>query len=220
MEPQSMIKIALADDHTLVRSGIRTILQSEPGFKIVWEAADGLALLNGLETAKPDVILLDLEMPVMSGKECLEAIRKTDSETRVLILTMHKHQAFILQMMEAGANGYLIKDSKPEEMIKAVKHVYHQEYYFSEDLSKAMLSGLTNPNLKAQASLKSHGLLEREIDVLCLICQEKTTTEIADELFLSPKTIEGYRKALFEKTGARNMAGLVLFAVKQGLVEP
>jgi len=214
------IKIALADDHNLVRSGIRSILQTQPGFQIVLEVADGLALINGLKQAKPDVILLDLEMPVMSGKECLEEIRKTDADTRVIILTMHKNPAFILQMMEAGANGYLIKDSEPEEVIKAVQHVYEKEYYFSEHISRAMLAGIANPDLRSGAVLKQHGLIQREIDVLRHICQEKTTAEIADELFLSPKTIEGYRKTLFEKTGARNMAGLVMFAIKHGLVAP
>lgn len=215
----SPIHIALADDHKLVRSGIRSILQSQPGFRVVLEAANGKELLDGLENAEPDVILLDLEMPIMSGKEALQALRKTDADTKVLMLTMHRSNAFIIQMMELGANGYILKDSEPEVVIEAIQKVRQQGYYFSDQVSKAMLAGLVNPDLKAKAQLTSHGLNEREIEVLQLICQEKTTPEIGEALFLSPKTIEGYRKSLMEKSQARNMAGLVMFAVRHGLVE-
>lgn len=216
---KSTIRIALADDHRLIRSGIKSILTSYPNYEVVQEAANGRELLDGLENAKPDVILLDLEMPVLAGKETLEIIRKDNQEVKVLILTMHQNNAFIIQMMELGANGYLIKDSDPDEVIQAIEKVYHNGYYFSEKVSRAMLTGITDLNLKSAALLKSHGLNEREVEVLRLVCAEKTTPEIGEALFLSPKTIEGYRKTLLEKSGARNMAGLVLFAVRHGLVE-
>ncbi|MCE7991798.1 MAG: response regulator transcription factor [Roseivirga sp.] len=216
---KSEIRIALADDHRLIRSGMKSILNSCSDFKVVQEAANGQELLDGLTEAKPDVILLDLEMPVLTGKEALEMIRKESEQIKVLILTMHQSKAFIVQMMELGANGYLVKDCDPEEVIAAIEKVYHHDYYFSEKVSLAMLGGITDPALKATAMLKSHGLNEREVEVLRLICEEKTTPEIGEALFLSPKTIEGYRKSLLEKSGVRNMAGLVLFAVKHGLVE-
>ncbi len=213
------IRIALADDHKLLRSGLVSILQSDPRFKVVQEVSNGKELLGGLSGFRPDVVLLDLEMPVLSGKETLEQIRNTDKELKVLILTMHQNKAFMYQMMELGANGYLVKDTDPKEVIRAIIKVYTTGFYFSDQLSRAMLSGISNPALKASAQLPEHGLSERELDVLRLICKEMTTAEIGEALFLSPKTIEGYRKILMEKVNARNMAGLVLFAVRHKLLE-
>lgn len=212
-----VIKIALADDHKLLRSGLVSILQTNTEFRVVQEAANGQELIAGLKESSPDVILLDLEMPVMSGKETLEAIREKDKSIKILILTMHQSKAFMNQMMELGANGYLIKDTDPKEVITAINKVYNSGFYFSDELSLAMLSGISNPTDTRNSS--DHGLTERELDVLRLICKEMTSKEIGETLFLSPKTIEGYRKVLMEKIDARNMAGLVLFAVKHKLLE-
>lgn len=212
-----VIKIALADDHKLLRSGLVSILQTNTEFRVVQEAANGQELIAGLKESSPDVILLDLEMPVMSGKETLEAIREKDKSIKILILTMHQSKAFMNQMMELGANGYLIKDTDPKEVITAINKVYNSGFYFSDELSLAMLSGISNPTDTRNSS--DHGLTERELDVLRLICKEMTSKEIGETLFLSPKTIEGYRKVLMEKIDARNMAGLVLFAVKHELLE-
>jgi DNA-binding NarL/FixJ family response regulator len=213
------IRIALADDHKLVRSGMASILNSEQEFVVVQQSSNGRELLDGLQQSKPDVILLDLEMPVLSGKETLEAIRNNNSEVRILILTMHQNNAFIIQMMELGANGYLIKDTEPEEVVEAIRRVHSNGFYFSERVSLAMLNGISHPAMKSAENIPSHGLSERELDVLRLICKEHTTTEIGEALFLSAKTIEGYRKVLMEKIGARNMAGMVLFAVRHRLIE-
>lgn len=213
---KKVIKIALADDHKLLRFGLVSILQSNPDFNVVQEAANGQELLDGLKNSAPDVILLDLEMPILSGKETLETLREKDKSVKILILTMHQSKAFMNQMMELGANGYLIKDTDPKEVITAINKVYNSGFYFSEELSLAMLSGISNPN--ESKSTPEHGLSERELDVLRLICKEMTSKEIGEALFLSPKTIEGYRKVLMEKIDARNMAGLVLFAVKHSLL--
>lgn len=212
-----IIRIAIADDHKLVRSGIIMILRQNPEFVVVQEASNGQELLDGIVETKPDVVLLDMEMPVLGGSDTLVEIRKMNPDIRVLILTMHNNEAFILQMMELGANGYLIKNTEPDEVVKAIYKVVEAEFYFSEEVSKAMLHGISNPELKNKEGLVGHGLTEREVDVLRLICKEYTTTEIGEALFLSSKTIEGYRKALMDKTEARNMAGLVLFAIKHGL---
>lgn len=211
-----IIRIAIADDHQLVRAGIARILQENQDFVIVQQAADGRELLDAIKNTKPDVILLDLEMPILSGRETLIQIRKEHPNIKVLILTMHNNEAFIVQMMELGANGYLIKNTNPKEVTQAIYKVTESEFYFSDIVSMAMLQGISNPQAVTN-QLKSHGLTEREIDVLRLICKEYTTIEIGEALFLSPKTIEGYRKLLMDKTGARNMAGLVLFAVRHGL---
>lgn len=211
-----IIKIAIADDHQLVRAGIARILQENSDFLIVHQAANGRELLEGLKNTTPDVILLDLEMPILSGRETLIEIRKAYPAIKVLILTMHNNEAFIVQMMELGANGYLIKNTDPKEVTQAIYKVMESNFYFSDIVSMAMLQGISNPKASTD-QLKGSGLTEREIDVLRLICKEYTTIEIGEALFLSPKTIEGYRKLLMDKTGARNMAGLVLFAVRHGL---
>jgi len=212
-----IIRIAIADDHKLIRAGITMILREQPKFLVVQQASNGQELLDEITTTKPDVVLLDLEMPVLSGKETLIEIRKLNPNIRVLILTMHNNEAFIVQMMEHGANGYLIKNTDPDEVVQAIHKVMKSEFYFSDNVSIAMLRGIANPEIKSERTLSGHGLSKREMDVLRLICQEYTTAEIGEALFLSPKTIEGYRKVLMEKTGARNMAGLVLFAIRHGI---
>ena len=214
---EKKIKIAIADDHQLIRAGMSMILRENINFQIVQEAANGQELIDRINSTKPDVVLLDLEMPVLSGKETLIALRKISPDIKVLVLTMHNNQAFIIQMMELGANGYLIKDTDPKEVIHAINKVMQSGYYFSDQVSIAMLHGISEPKIKTEHKLPDHGLTKREIDILRLICQEKTTIEIGQELFLSPKTIEGYRKILMDKTDSRNMAGLVLFAIKNAL---
>ncbi|MFT5780488.1 MAG: DNA-binding NarL/FixJ family response regulator [Crocinitomicaceae bacterium] len=215
---ENKIRIALADDHKLFRSGLISILESTPNYMIVHEASNGQELLDGLATSKPDVILLDLEMPVLTGSETLQVIRKTDSEVKILLLTMHENDAFIYQMMEFGANGYLSKNTDPGVVIEAIQQVYTSGYYFSNRVSMAMLNGISDQGMSPKEQFSGHGLTARELEVLNLICKEHTTIEIGELLFLSPKTIEGYRKLLMEKTGSRNMAGLVLFSVKHGLL--
>ncbi len=212
-----VIRIAIADDHKLVRTGIAMILRENDDFVVVQQAANGKELVDALDQTRPDVVLLDMEMPVLSGPETLTKIREYNPGIKVLILTMHNNEAFILQMMELGANGYLLKNTDPAEVVQAIRKVTESEFYFSDLVSKAMLRGISNPELKEKHTAPGHGLSEREVDVLQLICKEYTTTEIGEALFLSPKTIEGYRKVLFNKTAARNMAGLVLFAIRHGL---
>ncbi|MEL6538243.1 MAG: response regulator transcription factor [Bacteroidota bacterium] len=213
------IRIAIVDDHTLVRSGVGAILESESRMQVELSLPHGQALLDAWQEHSLDVILLDLEMPVLGGRETLERIREMAEDVRVIILTMHDHEGSILQMMELGANGYLVKDAEPEEVIEAVVQVYTSGYYFSDRVARAMLGSLKTPDRPSPAHDSIEGLSPREVDVLRLICQEHTTAEIAESLFLSPKTIEGYRKTLMEKTQARNMAGMVLFAIRHGLIE-
>ena len=212
-----IIRIAIVDDHKLVRTGIAMILKENSDFVVVQQASNGQEFLDNISETKPDVVLLDLEMPVLSGRETLLKIREENPDIKVLILTMHNNEAFIVQMMELGANGYLMKDTDPNEVILAVQKVVESSYYFSDQVSLAMLQGISNQEMKSIDKVIGHGLSKREIDVLRLICKEHTTSEIGEILFLSPKTIEGYRKVLMDKTGAKNMAGLVMFAVKHQL---
>ena len=215
----SLIRIAIADDHELFRKGMAAILNVNSKMEVVIEAENGLELLKALkETSDPDVVLLDLEMPVMDGFKTLEEIKNRNSEIKVILLSMHSDERFVLHFMESGANAFLHKNTSPQEVESAILKVMESGFYFNDSVSKTLLKGVQKkntalPNLPGNVSLN-----EREIEVLKLLCMELTTAEIADKLFLSPRTIEGYRKQLFEKTGAKNIAGLVIYAIRMGLV--
>lgn len=219
MSESQTLKVAVVDDHRLFRKGIVSILKDADGLDSAFEAANGIELLAQLEAGEqPDVILMDLEMPEMDGMAATEALQKSHPEIKILILSMHAEENFILHLMEKGAHGYLLKDSDPEELERAIFQVVQNGFYFNERLSLVLLKGLKQKSAK-KPRLGQEGLLnERELQVLELICMEKTTPEIAEQLFLSPRTIEGYRKSLLEKTETRNTAGLVAYAFRNGIV--
>ena len=213
------ISVALVDDHRLFRVGMAAILDAAEDMTVILQASNGHELLEQLaDGAMPDVVLLDQEMPVMDGIHTLKALQKDHPALRVIVLTMHQEDAFIAHFMEAGAQGFLFKDALPTEVEAAIRKVAEGHVYFNDAVSAALLKGL-------QAKSTGHtwqpdtgeSLSEREIEVLRGICQQWSTQEIADKLFLSPRTIEGYRKTLLEKTGAKNSAGLVVFAIRYGL---
>ena len=214
------INVAVVDDHEMFRKGIISILVESEQFDVTLEAANGQEFLDKLESNDVDVVLLDLEMPVLSGMDACKLAREKFPDLKILILTMHKTPHFMVHMMENGANGYLVKESSPEELEEAITKVHETGYYFSEAVSKAMLQRIDGGSKKRKEIDKSlhNELSKREQEVLELICQELTTPEIAEKLYLSPRTVEGYRKQLLEKTGTRNTAGLVIWAVRQGIV--
>ena len=213
------IKIALVDDHQLFRMGMAAILNNTEGFEVVMEAENGHDLLSKLKSEPwPDVVLLDLEMPVMDGMQTMLELRKINKDARVILLTMHHDDRFVIHFMESGANGYLLKDSHPTEVQLAIKKVANGSYYFNDSVAEALLKGLKSKNKDLPALPGMGSLVEREVEVLKLICMEMSTPEIAEKLFLSPRTIEGYRKKLLAKIGAKNTAGLVLYAIRTGLI--
>jgi len=214
------IRVAVVDDHEMFRKGIIGILEESDRFEVTLEGANGREFLEGLLSNRVDVALLDLEMPVLSGMEACRQAKERFPDLKILILTMHKSPHFMTHMMENGANGYLVKESGPEELEEAIDKVHGSGYYFSEALSKAMLGRISGERQPRDMERRLFGdLSKREREVLELICAELTTPEIAEKLFLSPRTVEGYRKQLLEKTGARNTAGLVMWAVREGIVE-
>jgi DNA-binding NarL/FixJ family response regulator len=167
-------------------------------------------------------VLLDLKMPKMDGIETLELLRRDFPTIKCIILSMHEDEQFVLHLIKMGANGYLIKDSKVLEVKEAIDVVMEKDYYYNDFLLKIMRKGLTN-NTKSQKKPKlsnSEELTEREIEVLDLICQQYTTQEIGEKLFLSKRTIEGYRKKLLEKTNTKNTAGLIVTCINRGIIEP
>lgn len=220
MTTPEMIHVAVVDDHALVRHGIVLFLKQNEDIKVVIEAQNGQDFFEKLKSVKVDVVLLDLEMPVMDGKEVLLRLKAAHPEILVLILTMHHHDSFITHLMELGANGYLLKESNAEDVIHAIRTVFKEGIFFNKLTSNALLGRVVAETSSKPNDRKytMNTLRQRELDILKLIVEEKTTAQIAEELFLSPKTIEGYRKSLYDKTGATNLVGLVKYAMKHRLV--
>jgi len=211
----SNTRIALVDDQKLFRGGLRMILEGHPGFEVVFEANNGKQFLERLAFEPVDVVILDVEMPIMDGIETLTTLRETDQETRVVMLTMHDSDRLINHLMQLGANGFLLKDENPEVVRTAIERVSEEGIFFRDYVSRALLKSGRN---KAKAdSFIGPNLSARERQVLTLICQEHTSKEIAEKLYISSRTVEGHRRSLQEKTGSKNLVGLVLYAVKNGM---
>jgi DNA-binding NarL/FixJ family response regulator len=213
-----IIRVAIADDHMLFRAGVKTALSMKKDIRMVAEADNGMQLLNLLKHITPDVVLLDIQMPIMDGIATLPEIKKLYPEIKVVMLTMHNDHSMISKLMELGANAYLTKNSDSEVIYEAVKTVHEQEYFFNQLTNKALIDGL---RLKRQAEAitpTEAKLSDKEVTILRLICEEKSTKEIADMVDLSPRTVEAIRDKLKTKTGAKSMAGLVMYAVKSGII--
>jgi DNA-binding NarL/FixJ family response regulator len=161
---------------------------------------------------------MDLKMPIMDGMEATKILRKKNNPVKILVITMYEDDKFIIHLMENGANGYLLKNADPEEIIKSIYAVHENGYYFNDVVNKALLKKLVMKSNFKPSFNQNIELTEREMEVLKLICEEKTATEIGKEIFLSPRSVEGIRTRLIEKIGVRNTAGLVMFAVKNGIV--
>jgi len=215
----SKIKIAIADDYKIFRDGLKVGLSADENLDVIMEADNGEDLLKELEKKSPDVILMDLKMPIMDGMEATKVIRKKFPSVKVLVVTMYEDDKFIIHLMENGANGYLLKNAEPEEIRKSIYAVYENGYYFNDLVNKALLKKLVLKNNLKPSFNQNIDLTEREQEVLKLICEEKTAAEIGKEIFLSPRSVEGIRQRLIDKVGVRNTAGLVMFAVKNGIVD-
>jgi DNA-binding NarL/FixJ family response regulator len=219
-EKEELIRVIIADDHVLYRAGVKNALSSKKNIKVIAEADNGSHLLNLLKGIQPDVILLDIQMPIMDGIATLPEIKKLYPNIRVIMLTMMDDQSMITKLMELGANSYLTKTSDSEIIYEAIKTCYEQEFYFNSLTNKALLNNLRH---KAPNSIKLQQedatLSDKEITVLRLMCEEKSTREIAEAVDLSPRTIEAIRDKLKTKTGAKSTAGLIMFAVKNKLLE-
>ena len=216
-DPSRPIKVAIADDHALFRAGVKTALAVRKDIEMIAEADNGMQLLNLLKHIEPDVILLDIQMPLMDGITTLPEIRKLYPDIKVIILSMHNDHSMISKLMEVGANSYLTKNSDSETIYQAIKTCFEQEFYFNELTNKALLSGLRTK--KVEHAPDDVQLNDKELRILKLMCEEKTTKEIADIVDISPRTVEAIRDKLKTKTGAKSMAGLVMYAVKNKLLE-
>lgn len=215
------IRVVIADDHVLYRAGVKAALNSQEDIEIIAEADNGMHLLEIIKSMPADVILLDIQMPVMNGVTALSEIKKAYPTTKVIMLTMMDDYSMITKLLELGANGYLTKTSDSEIIYQAIKTTFAEEYYFNSLTNNAMLTFLKQTTAvdREKTMPQEVQLSDKEIAVLKLMCEEKNTKEIADIVELSPRTVEAIRDKLKAKTGAKNTAGLIMYAVKHKLLD-
>jgi len=212
------IKLGIVDDHKIFRNGLKATLEDCEDFDLILEASNGKELVGLLASKTPDVLLMDIKMPEMDGIQTAAYVHQHFKNIKILALSMFNEDKYIVDMMKAGASGYLLKNAEPEEIIEAVLTVYHKGFYFNEHLSITLIKQLVGNDHAENIPHNKADLNEREIEVLKLVCQECSNQEIADKIFLSVRTVEGYRARLFEKTGSKNLVGLVIYAIKRGII--
>lgn len=212
-----MTNILLADDHAVLRSGLKLLLESQPDFQVVGEAASGLEALSLTEKLQPDLLLLDLSMPGLGGLDALPALRKTAPVTKILILTMHDDPQYLRTALKNGASGYVLKKAADSELISAIRAVLRGGMYVHPSMTRALLEDMLPP-AESAAPDAWHTLSEREQSVLKLVALGHTSAEIGETLNLSAKTVETYRARGMEKLGLNNRAALVRFALQKGIL--
>lgn len=211
-------RMVLAEDHTILREGLRALLSSEPGVEIVCEAKDGHEAVRCVDTSSPDMILMDLSMPKMNGLEAIRDIRKRHPGTKILVLTVHSTEEYIHAALEAGADGYVLKDSSHAELLMAIKSVASGKRYLSPEASGKVIEGyLEGQKVRRKKTLMDE-LTQREREVLKLIAEGYRNREIAEMLFISVKTVEKHRGSLMKKLDLHNSAALTSFALEKGLI--
>jgi len=211
-----MTRIVLADDHTLVRSGLRALLEESADVEVVAEAGDGRAALEAVRTFAPDVLITDVTMPGMNGLDLAERVRTEHPATRVIVLSMYSTEEYVMRALKAGASAYLLKDAATAELGLALAAVARGEVYLSPGASQRLVSHVAGPMAATAGPLAV--LTPRQREILKLIAEGVHTKEIAHRLALSPKTVEAHRAQLMERLGIRDVPGLVRLAVRTGLV--
>lgn len=206
------IKIALVDDHALFRNGLRGLIDGKQGCRVVAESSDGAEFLENEEAMSADIVFMDIAMPTISGDKATIIALERNPNMRIISLSMFGDENYYSRMVEAGARGFLMKDSSIEEVFAAIKTVMAGEEYFCEEIMQNLSKALRRRD-------DAESLSEREIDVLLGICRGLSTQEIADSLFISKRTVDAHRANILEKTGSKNTASLVVYAIKHQLVE-
>lgn len=213
-----MVNIVLADDHHLVRQGVRALLETEPDFHIVGEAGDGLETVRLVQSLQPDVLIVDIRMPGLNGLEVTRKVTQRSRQTRVVILSMYGHEGYLLEAMRNGAAGYILKDSTASELVQAVREVSAGQRYLSQSLSRRALEAYVQ---EAKGTTPDHAyqsLTSREREVLQLVAEGNTNAEIAHQLHISPRTVEIHRAKMRHKLGLRTRTDLILYAIHREII--
>jgi DNA-binding NarL/FixJ family response regulator len=217
-----MLRILLADDHNIVRNGIKSLLEKEPDMEIVGEATDGQQALDMLGSANqlPDIVLTDVNMPVMNGMELTAQINALYPKVKIIVLSMLDHERYVVQAFKAGATGYVLKNVSADELTFSIRHICnYNERFICMELAMRLVDKIINTEEAPQAEQQINlDLSKREAEVLTLIAEGFTNQEIAEKLFTSKRTVEGHRQNLLEKTGARNTAALIRFAILNNII--
>ena len=217
--PVNEIKVVLVDDHVLLRNGLANLINSFGGYKVLFEANNGKDFTDQLKPATaPDIVLLDINMPEMDGYETAVWLKKNYPLVKVLALSMYDNENAIIRMFKAGAKGYILKDCDPAELRAALDSINSKGFYYSEMVTGRLIHTINQLDEDDNTVKNLIQLNDRELEFLKLACSELTYKEIADKMFLSPRTIDGYRDALFEKLNVKTRVGLVMYAIKNGIV--
>ena len=215
------IKIIVADDEELFRSGVSFILQREKNIEVIFEASNGIELINYLKNNNnyPDIILMDLKMPLLNGVEATKLIHKEFPIVKIIALTSYNTKSFIANMINVGASSYLVKNATPKEMIDTINEVAEKGFYYSDEVLKVIEDDIISNDIISKSTFDVDYLTKRESEVLQLMCEQFSTHEIGEKLFISSRTVEGHRNNLIIKTESKNIAGLVVFAIQNKLIK-
>lgn len=212
------IKVLLAEDHTIVRKGIRSLLADDPKIEVVGEAEDGREAVEKVVSLSPDIVLMDITMPNLNGLEATRQIKKQFPEVKVLMLTMYTNEAYIFQVLQAGASGYLVKQSAPAELLSAIAAVHRGDTFLSPSISKKIVDGYLQKGMETAVTTRYEKLTSREREILQLITEGCSNKEIAEKLTISVKTVGVHRNNLMEKLDIHNTTELVKYALRKGII--
>ena len=213
------IRVLLADDHTILRAGLRMMLNAQPDIEVVGEASDGRQALGEALRLQPDVVLMDITMPEMNGIEATRQIKRALESTRVLILTMHENEEYLFQVLRAGASGYILKEAADTELISAIRVVYSGRFYMSPSAQTMMVGDYLLRVRSGEERDSYSALTEREREILKLVAEGLTNNQIAERLYISPKTVDTHRTHIMDKLNLHSRAELVKYAMRRGLLE-
>ena len=210
------IKVLIADDHQLFREGLVNLITSAPDIEVIGEAKDGMEATKKAKKLKPDLILIDIGMPVMNGIEATRVIKKDDPQIKIIAVSMHSDRQFVKGILEAGADGYLLKNCTYRQLIDAIQSVVSGKKYLSDDITEMVIQGYLDPEDESESKTD---LSEREVEVLKLYAEGKSTREISERLFISVKTVGTHKQHIFEKLGIKSNADMIKYAIKEGLIQ-
>lgn len=211
------INIAIAEDHLLVREGIVTMLTKEEDFNVLYSVSNGLELIENMKLREPNIVLLDIKMPVMDGKEAFKIIKEIYPKVKIIMLSMHFNETYIYEFMSSGAAGFLPKNCGIEKLVDAIYSVYEQGHYYDNSISESLISRISK-NEKFLSHSNEDILSDRQIDIIKLLYDEKTPEEISKILFLSKRTVEWHKTKIFEKTNTKSLVGLIKYALSNGII--
>jgi len=213
----NVVTLVLADDHRVVRQGLRALLEAEPDFRVVGEAGDGLEVVRVIERLRPDVLVLDMMMPGLNGLEVTRQVKKRSPKTHVVVLSMHADESYVLEALKNGAAAYVVKDSSADELVKAVREAVAGRHYLSPPLSDSAIEAYAQSAVSATTD-PYESLSTREREVLHLAAEGRTNAEIGKRLFISPRTVEIHRANMMRKLGLHNQTDVIRYALKRGML--